>query len=63
MFVILSKIVKATGFLIGKLKREKSKAVRTTENIAAVVERVREAPSTSIHRRYQQLNISEYLRE
>ena len=34
-------------------KREKPKTVRTPENIAAVAESVREAPSTSIHRRSQ----------
>ena len=38
-------------------KREKLKIVRTIENIAAVAESVCEAPSTSIHRRSQQLNI------
>ena len=34
------------------------KKVLTPENFAAVVESVCEAPSTSIHRRSQQLNIS-----
>ena len=53
----LVKKVKETGFLIDKPKREKPKTVRTPENIAAVVESVCEAPSTSIHRRSQQLNI------
>ena len=33
--------------------------MRAPENIAAVAESVCEAPSTSIHRRSQQLNISE----
>ena len=59
MFVILWKKVKETGFLIDKPKREKLKTVRTLENIAAVAESVCEAPSTSIHCRSQQLNISE----
>ena len=44
------------GILIDKLKCEKPKTVRTTENIAGVAESVREAPSTSIHYRSQQLN-------
>ena len=35
------------------------KPVRTPENIAAVAESVCQAPSTSIHRRSQQLNTSE----
>ena len=38
---------------------EKPKTVRAPENIAAVAESMREVPSTSIHRRSQQLNISE----
>ena len=45
--------------LIDKPKREKPKAVGTPENIAAVAESVCKVPSTSIHRRSQQLNISE----
>ena len=53
------KKVKEIGIHIDKPKREKSKTVRTSENIAAVAESVCEAPSTSIHRRSQQLNISE----
>ena len=53
------KKVKETIILIDKPKREKPKAVRISENIAAVAESVREAPSKSIHRRLQQLNISE----
>ena len=53
------KKVKETGILIDKPKREKPKTVRTLENIAVVAESVCEASSTSIHRRSQQLNISE----
>ena len=53
MFVILWKKVKETGILIDKPKREKTKTVRTPENIAAVAESVCEAPSTSIHLRSQ----------
>ena len=53
--------VKETGIIIDKPKREKPKTVRIPENIAAVAESVREAPSTSIHRRSQQLNISKTL--
>ena len=49
----LVKKVKETGILIDKPKREKPKTMRTPENTAADV------PSTSIHRRSQQLNISE----
>ena len=55
----LVKKVKETGILIDKPKLGKSKTVRTPENIAALAESVCEAPSASIHRRYQQLNISE----
>ena len=51
--------VKETGLLIDKPKREKLKNVGTPENIAAVAESLREAPSRSIHCRPQQLNISE----
>ena len=54
----LVKKVKETGILVDKPKRENPKTVRTPENIAAVVESVCEAPSTSIHRRSEQLNIS-----
>ena len=46
----LSKKVKETGYLIDKPKRERP---------TTVVEGMLEAPSTSIHRRPQQLNISE----
>ena len=45
--------------LIDKPQREKPKTMRSPENIAAVTESVCEASSTSIHRRSQQLNISE----
>ena len=58
-FRYLVKKVKETGIIIDKPKREKPKTVRTPENIAALTESVCEAPSTSIHRRSQQLNISE----
>ena len=51
------KKVKATGILIYKPKRERPKTVRTPENIAAVAENVRKAPSISIDLRSQQLNI------
>ena len=44
------KKVKETGMLIDKAKREKSKTVRTPENITAVAESGLEAQSTSIHR-------------
>ena len=56
----LVKKVKKTGIIIiDKPKREKPKTVRTPENIAAVAESMCEAPSTSIHHRSPQLNISE----
>ena len=55
----LVKKVKETDILIDKPKREKLKTVRIPENIAAVAESVCEAPSIPIHRRSQQLNISE----
>ena len=45
--------VKETATLIDNPKREKTKIVRTPENIAAVAESVCEAPSTSIHRNSQ----------
>ena len=45
------KKVKETGILIDKSKREKSKTVHTPENVASV--------ANLIHRRSQQLNISE----
>ena len=54
----LVKNVKETGILIDKPNRVKPKTAHTPENIAAVAESVCEAPSTSIHRRPQQLNIS-----
>ena len=49
------KKVKETGILFNK---SKPKTVRIPENIAAVTESVREAPSTSIYHCSQQLNIS-----
>ena len=55
----LVKKVKETGILIDKPNHEKPKTVRTPENIATVAESVFETPSTSIHRRFQQLNFSE----
>ena len=55
----LVKKVKEIGILFDERKREKLKTKRTPENIAAVAESMCEAPSTSIHRRSQQLNISE----
>ena len=55
----LVKKVEETGILINKPKREKPKTVRTPKNIAAAAESVCEAPSTSVHRDSQQLNISE----
>ena len=51
--------VKKTGILIDKPKRKKPKTVLTPENITAVAESVPEAPSTSIHHRFQLLNVSE----
>ena len=59
MLVILLKKLKETGILIDKPKCEKPKTVSTPENIANVAENVYEAPLTSVHRRSQQLNISE----
>ena len=58
VFRYLVEKVKETGNLIDKPKREKPKTMRTTENIVAVAESVCKAPSTSLHRRSQQLNIS-----
>ena len=51
--------VKETSILIDKPKREKPKTPSISENIAAVAESVRDKPSTSIHRRSLQMNISE----
>ena len=51
--------MKETSILIDKPKREKPKTVHTPESTAAVAESVYAAPATSIHRRSQQLNISE----
>ena len=53
----LVKKVKETGIFIDKPKREKPKTMCTHENIAAVAKSMCKAPSTSIHRRSQQLNI------
>ena len=53
----LVKKVKETGSLIDKPKREKP-VLCTSDNIA-MEENMREPPSISIHRRSQQLNISE----
>ena len=53
----LVKNAKETGILIDKQKPENPKTVGSSENIAVVAESVCEAPSTSIHRRSQQLNI------
>ena len=55
----LVKKVKEIGILIDKPTSEKPKTVHTPEDIAAVAESVCEAPSISIHRRSQQLNLSE----
>ena len=51
--------VKETGILIDKPKCEKAKTVCVARNIVAAAESMREAPSTSIHSRSQQFNISE----
>ena len=53
--------MKETGILIDKTKREKPKTVRTPDNMAAVAGSVREATSTSLHCRSEQLSISEAL--
>ena len=54
----LWKKMKETGILIDKPKHEKAKAERTPENIVAVAESVRKAPTTSIYRQQHQfLNI------
>ena len=55
----LMKKLKETGIFIGKPKRENSKTMRfCIEYIAAVAESGRVAPSTSIHRHSQHLDIS-----
>ena len=54
----LVKKVQETGILIDKPKRVKPKTDLTSENIAAIAESMREAPSTSIHHHSQQLKIS-----
>ena len=51
--------IKETDILIDKPKCEKPKTVRAPENIAAVTESVRKAPSITIHHRSEQLNISD----
>ena len=56
---VCSLYCKKSGILIDKPKHGKPKTVPTPENIAAVAKSVCEAPSTSIHRRFEQLNISE----
>ena len=56
---LVKKKLEETFILIDKPKREKPKTKRTSENIAALAESVCIEPSTSIHRRSQQLNISE----
>ena len=56
--IVCSISCEKTGILSDKPKREKPKTVRTPDNIAAVAEKVREAPSTTLQRRSQQLNIS-----
>ena len=45
----LVKKVRETGIIMYKPKGEEPKTVRTSENIAAVAEGIREALSTSIH--------------
>ena len=55
----LVKKVKETDLLIDNRKHEQPKTVRTPKNIADVAENVREARSTLVHRRPQQLNILE----
>ena len=55
----LVKKVEESVILIDKPKGEKPKTVRTSENIASLSESMCVAPSTSIFRRSQQLNISE----
>ena len=54
---LVKKLKETVGILIDKPKRAKAKTVRTPKNIAAVAENVCEAPSVSIQRRSQQLNI------
>ena len=58
-YLVKRKKVKETGAYSSINQSVKSQTVRTPENIAAVAESVVEAPSTSIHRHSQQLNISE----
>ena len=53
-----SKRIRQTGSLLDKATRSRARPVRSTENIAAVVQSVLEQPSTSIRHRSQNLNIS-----
>ncbi|KAM8702697.1 hypothetical protein ACLKA7_000827 [Drosophila subpalustris] len=50
--------VRKTGMLVDKPTRVRTRPLRSTENIAAVAENVREQPSTSTRHRSQQLDIS-----
>ncbi|CAK9813904.1 Transposable element Tc3 transposase [Anthophora plagiata] len=52
------KRVRETGSLLNKTTRVRTRPVRSTENIAAVAQSVREQPSTSTRHRSQELNIS-----
>lgn len=52
------KRVRETGSLLDKTTRVRTRPVRSTENIAAVAQSVREQPSTSTRHRSQELNIS-----
>lgn len=51
------KRVRKTGMLVDKPTRVRTRPVRSTENIAAVAESVRESPLTSTRHRSQQLDI------
>ena len=59
MLIVLRQRLKETDIVIDKPKHEKPITMRTLKNIAGAAKSVREAPSTSIHRLPQQLNISE----
>ena len=52
------KRVRETGSLLDKTTRVRTRPVRSTENIAAVAQSVREQTSTSTRHRSQELNIS-----
>ena len=52
------KRVRETGSLLDKTTRVRTRPVRSTENIAAVGQSVREQPPTSTRHRSQELNIS-----